>query len=328
MNKKVWSIILAVALLGIVGSLGFIAWNLYTDMKGQEVYEETQSVVTSTVTTVVTATPTPKPTEGVEDSSLTVEKIQNEEFTGVRDGEAPSLPEGVFSGLGNPINFEVLQEISSDLYAWIRISELGIDLPIANHPEDDYYYLEHDMYGNVNRVGCPFTLNYNRCDFSDPNTIIYGHNMETGTMFAPLHMYEDKDFFDNHEFVYIYTPDMIRIYQIFSARYYDDRDIMAYFDFTNKESYQEFLNGIFETRDVLHFIRDGVDVTTNDRIITLSTCISGQPENRYLIHAKLVWEGNEEQLAAAQEEKIEQTEEVMNLENEDAIEANVPEAKA
>ena len=70
MNKKVWSIILTVALIGIVGSLGFIAWNLYTDMKGQEVYEETQSIVTK----VVTATPTPQPTEA-DDSSLTVEKI-------------------------------------------------------------------------------------------------------------------------------------------------------------------------------------------------------------------------------------------------------------
>ena len=297
MNKKVWSIILTVALIGIVGSLGFIAWNLYTDMKGQEVYEETQSIVTK----VVTATPTPQPTEA-DDSSLTVEKIEQEEFTGVRDGEAPTLPDGVFSGLGNPINFDVLHDITPDIYAWIRISEIGIDLPIARNPADDYYYLDHDMYGNVNRVGCPFTMSYNSLDFSDPNTVIYGHNMETGTMFAPLHTYEDKDFFDNHEFVYIYTPDTIRIYQIFSARYYDDRDLMLSFDFNDKAVYQSFLDEIFEIRDIWRYVRDGVEVTTDDRIITLSTCISGQPENRFLVHAKLVWEGSEDQLAAAQAE--------------------------
>lgn len=305
MKKKTWSIILIIALIGIVASLGFIAWNLYTDMKGQEVYEDAQSAVTSVVTTVVTATPTPTETiesTATDDSSLTVEAIEQEEFTGVRDGETPALPEGVFSGLGNPINFDVLHDITTDIYAWIRISEIGIDLPIANHAEDDYYYLDHDMYGNVNRVGCPFTLNYNSTDFSDPNTVIYGHNMETGTMFAPLHTYEDRDFFDNHEFVYIYTPDMIRIYQIFSARYYDDRDLMLSFDFRDKASYQSFLDEIFEIRDIWRYVRDGVDVTTDDRIITLSTCISGQPENRFLVHAKLIWEGNAEELASAQAE--------------------------
>lgn len=292
--KRIWSIILTLSLIGVVGSLGFIVWNLYIDMRSQDVYEETQSIIT----TIVTATPTPSPTD-MDESSLTVEAIEQEEFTGIRDGEAPQLPEGIFSGVGNPINFSLLQEINQDLYAWIRISELGIDLPIANHPGDDYYYLNHDMYKDVNRVGCPFTMSCNSCDFSDPNTIIYGHNMETGTMFAPLHEYEDRDFFNNHEFIYIYTPDIIRIYHIFSARYYDDRDIMAYYDFSSKDAYQEFLNEIFETRDILHFVRDTVDVSTEDRIITLSTCISGQPENRYLIHAKLIWEGNEAQLEDA-----------------------------
>ena len=176
------------------------------------------------------------------------------------------------------------------------------------------------MYGNVNRVGCPFTMSYNSLDFSDPNTVIYGHNMETGTMFAPLHTYEDKDFFDNHEFVYIYTPDTIRIYQIFSARYYDDRDLMLSFDFKDKTVYQAFLDEIFEIRDIWRYVRDGVEVTTDDRIITLSTCISGQPENRFLVHAKLVWEGNEEQLAAAQAETAAQAEDAAQTEAEASAE--------
>lgn len=311
--KKVWSVIMTIALLGIVCSLGYIAWNLYTDIKDQEVYEDAQSMVE--------ATPTP-----TDDSSLTVEDIEKEEFTGVRDGEAPPLPDGIFTGLGNPINFQLLQEINTDLYAWIRMSDVGIDLPIGHNQEDEFFYLNHDMYKNVTRVGCPFTLNYNKTDFSDPNTIVYGHNMETGAMFAPLHQFEDHDFFDKHEYIYVYTPDMIRIYQIFSARYYDDRDLMKAFDFTDKSVYQNFLDDIFSTRDIVHFVRDGVSVTNEDRIITLSTCISGQPENRYLIHGKLIWEGNEEQLAAAKAE-TENEEEHLNIttEEENSVEEENPE---
>ena len=295
MNKKSWHIILILALLGLVACLGFIAWHLYQDQRSRETYEETASQVT-----IVTATPTPTLDD---DSSLTVEKIEAQKFTGVREGKETKLPSDIFSGRGNPIDFNKLHEINPDLYAWIRIEDDEIDYPIAQHPTDPEYYLNHDLYGDVAVVGCVFTQHYNRKDFSDRNTVIYGHNMNDGhSMFASLHWFEDADFFNKTRYCYIYTPDKIRVYDIFAARPYTNDNLLAVIDWKDPYAYRNFLDEIFATHSMECNIREGVIVTTADRIITLSTCINGQPENRYLVHAKLVWEGTEEQLEQAQAE--------------------------
>ena len=292
MDKKKKNITLIIGLIGLIACLGFVAWNLIQDMKSHEVYEDTASKVQ------VTATPTPTLQD---DSSLTVEKLDAQEFTGVREGEETKLPPDIFSGRGNPIDFAKLTAINPDLYAWIRIQDAAIDYPIAQHPTDDVYYLNHDLYRDVAIAGCVFTQYYNKKDFSDPNTVIYGHNMADGeSMFASLHWYEDADFFKKTRYCYIYTVDKIRVYDIYSTRPYSDDNLMLSIDWKNSTVYGNYLKEIFETRNMESNYREGVEVTTDDRIITLSTCINGQPQNRFLVTGKLVWEGTEAELEKAE----------------------------
>ena len=66
--------------------------------------------------------------------------------------------------------------------------------------------VKHNIYGNYEFSGSIFSQRQNSKDFSDPVTVLYGHNMKNGTMFNTLHKFENKDFFKKHSKVYIYTP--------------------------------------------------------------------------------------------------------------------------
>ena len=125
----------------------------------------------------------------------------------------------------------------------------------------------------------------NAKDFSDFNTVIYGHDMKDGSMFKDLHKFEDADFFNQHEEVVIYTETEKKVYKIFAAVVYDDRHILYYYNNQNVEDRKDFLQSIYESRNMKNQIRSDVSVDENSHIITLSTCISGQPENRFIVGA-------------------------------------------
>ena len=137
-------------------------------------------------------------------------------------------------------------------------------------------------------AGAIFTENYNTKTFEDPNTVIYGHDMKNGSMFQSLHRYMDRSFFDANRDVTIYLPDKILHYKIFAAYLYDNRHLLMSFDFWNKEEYQQYLNNIFSMRDMNSFVDTSMEVTNEDKIITLSTCYAGISSQRYLVQAVLV----------------------------------------
>ena len=89
-----------------------------------------------------------------------------------------------------PVKFGELQSVNPDVYAWITVPGTEIDYPILQHPSDNSYYLMHNIDGSYGYPGCIYTENLNSKDFTDNNTVIYGHNMKNGSMFAQLHKFE------------------------------------------------------------------------------------------------------------------------------------------
>ena len=85
----------------------------------------------------------------------------------------------------------------------------------------------------------------------------------------------------------MYTPGHILTYEIYSAFVYDDRHILNSFDFSSKEEYAEFLSATLSPKSMTRNVREGIEVDTNDRIITLSTC-TGVKTQRYLVVGVLV----------------------------------------
>lgn len=189
-----------------------------------------------------------------------------------------------------PIDFDALQATNPEVYAWIRIDGTKIDYPIVQKKDDDNYYLNHTWEGKSAAEGAIFTQAFNSTDFLDFNTLIYGHQMGEGveTMFHQLGNYLDADFMNEHREVVIYTPNHVRTYKVFAAVVYDDRHIMQYYNFNVDNDREEFLDSIYNSRDMRNQYCDDVEVTTNDRIITLSTCISVESDHRLLVEAVLV----------------------------------------
>ncbi len=199
----------------------------------------------------------------------------------------PEIPED--AALLRAVDFAALQEDTcADIYAWISIPDTRIDYPVLQHPSDDIYYLNYNLDGSKGYPGCIYTERENSRDFSDFNTVIYGHNMKNGSMFHDLHSYEDESFLPDHPYVYIYTPDRVMRYRIFAAYPYDDRHLLYSFDYATPEGRAGYLSEIFSIRSMSAVLDDQVAVTSEDRLITLSTCVGSQNEKRYLVQAVLV----------------------------------------
>ena len=186
------------------------------------------------------------------------------------------------------IDFVALQEENEDIYAWVYIPGTKIDYPVLQHPTDDSYYLEHNLDGSKGYPGCIYTEAVNSKEFTDPNTVLYGHNMKDGSMFASLHNYEDSQVFEENPYIFIYTPEKTFVYQIFAAYKYNAIHLIYNFDLSNQEVFQNYLDQIFETREMGANIRNDVSVNAQNHIITLSTCISGEKNKRFLVQGVLL----------------------------------------
>jgi len=109
------------------------------------------------------------------------------------------------------VDFQALSAINPDVVGWISIDGTGIDYPIVQG-KDDKYYLDHLFTGEKGRAGCIFLDSENAADFSDPNSVIYGHYLNDGTMFSPLLKYKKQAYFDAHPTGQLLTPE--KTYQI------------------------------------------------------------------------------------------------------------------
>lgn len=189
-----------------------------------------------------------------------------------------------------PIDFTALQATNPDVYAWIKIEGTNIDYPVLQSMEHDNYYLDHTWEGVSASQGAIFSQAFNSKDFTDFNTVIYGHQMGDGndTMFHNLGNYLDKDFMNEHQDITIYTPENIRTYRVFAAVIYDDRHLLQHYNFLLDKDRQDFLDSLYNARDLRNQYQDDVEVGITDRIISLSTCVSAEPEHRLLVEAVLV----------------------------------------
>lgn len=184
-----------------------------------------------------------------------------------------------------PVDFRKLQEINADIYAYIDITGTDVQYPIVQGGPHEDYYLDHTIEHTEGLPGSIYTQLRNAKDFSDFNTVIYGHDLSDGTMFTALHNYRDIDFFNGHREIKIYMPEKEITYKVFAAITYDDRLIPAHYDFTVDYAREQFISSIYNNRYMSDVIADDVKVTKDDNIITLSTCIWELPEKRFLVLA-------------------------------------------
>lgn len=250
-KRNILFVLLIVLIIVILAGLGYILFVLFNNYQAQEDYNKVKETAVST-------------SENTQSASKNSENADN------------------------PIDFDSLAEINDEIYAWIYIPNTNVDYPVLQSRTSDYFYLDHDVYKNYLYAGSIYTEVCNLRNFSDRNTVIYGHNMADGSMFATLHRFEDKDFFDENKYIYIYMPGRKLTYEIVSAYNYDNRHIMNSFNFDDDEVFQDYIESVMNPRSLVCNVNSGAELDLNSKLITLSTCLNADDEGRYLVQGVLV----------------------------------------
>ena len=165
------------------------------------------------------------------------------------------------------IKFDELSAVNSDVVAWIKLDDSVIDYPVAQCGDNDYY-LKHLFNKDVNSSGCIFLDCRNSLDFSDRNSVIYGHHMKNGSMFSAITKYKEQSFFDEHPIFKLYTPDASYEIEVFSGYVANLNDSAWDIDFADENDFEKWID------DKLHksLFKSKVKPKAKDKIVTLSTC--------------------------------------------------------
>ena len=168
------------------------------------------------------------------------------------------------------VDFDELRAINPDVVGWIYVEALPeISYPVCKG-EDNDYYLHHTFRREYLYAGSIFEDYHNAPDFSDPNTIVYGHNMKNGSMFNHLKKLKDQAFYDRAPYFWILTPDGNYRYHIYSVMTVSV-DSEAYLLFgEGGENFLEWEKRLQKGSEV----RNDLKLAADDKTVILSTCTS------------------------------------------------------
>lgn len=180
------------------------------------------------------------------------------------------------------MDLAALRRTGEAVVGWILIPGTRIDYPLVQGA-DNQFYLEHSWDGAPNRYGAIFLETVNSPDFSDFNTIVYGHNMRDGSMFAALHDFADAEFWAEHPYIYLLTDAGVFRYRVFST-YEAAVESRTYgLSFRQQQTRVDFIQHALDSSEQ----PAGDTPAVTDRILTLSTCTGWGYEYRRVVHGYL-----------------------------------------
>lgn len=192
-------------------------------------------------------------------------------------------------------DFASLKKQYPHIHGWIEIPGTVVDYPIIQHPDDETYYLRRDAEGNYNINGCIFSEHlYNKTDFSDPITVLYGHYVYEydGFKFFGGLQTTYRDDLETYGEIVIYHPEKELHYEIFAAVPYNQYHVLHGRDYSKPETFKNFVDGIKAIEEYGANVNKDYPVEPDDRLLVLSTCYNGNTDRRFLVVAKLVEELN------------------------------------
>ncbi len=176
-------------------------------------------------------------------------------------------------------DFGALNDINSDVVAWISIPGTKLDYPVTQC-SDNSYYLDHLFTGESNVCGCVFLDCRNSGDFSSRHSVIYGHRMNDGTMFSCVQNYKAQSYYEGHPTATLCTPSGNYTIEFFSGYVTEASGEPWKLNFSSDEDYSEWIDSILEKSD----FEAGVTPSGSDRVITFSTCSHAFENARYVLH--------------------------------------------
>ena len=184
------------------------------------------------------------------------------------------------------VDFESLKQKNSDTIAWIKVNGTDIEYPVVKTTNNDYY-MTHSFDKSYNSAGWVFMDYKDKFDGTDKNMVIYAHNRRDGSMFGTLKNILTDEWQSNKEnyIIPFITENENAEYQVFSVYKIEQEDYYITTNFGTDNEFQTFINKI-KSRSIKDF---NVYVTTEDHILTLSTCADNN-KYRVVLHAKKIVE--------------------------------------
>lgn len=210
---------------------------------------------------------------GDESYEAVTDKVQRPDDTKLLSSEAPPVVD--IPALG--IDFAALKGINQDSIAWLYGPDTVIDYPVMR--AGDYnWYLHHLPDGTYNANGSLFLDYNNPSDFSGRLSIIYGHHMKSGKMFASLTNYKKQAYFEEHPYLYLYTEEgNYRIDLLYGcvvdAKEWRERAFM----------YESNLSSLLSFAAYNTTFTSNVPYKEEDRFMVLSTCSYEFDDARYIV---------------------------------------------
>ena len=197
----------------------------------------------------------------------------------------------------DPKTLTILPEYQSylqqnrEFVGWIVVPDTQVNYPLCQRDSDNDYYLNHGFDGKEDSAGIPF-MDY-RCDYINPttNTILYGHNMNNGSMFGELNKYLEQDFYNSHKVISMDTLYEHRQYEVvavcLSEVQYQDDNNFRYYNFINADNDAEY-DAFIQTIKALNVYGNNINIQKTDKLLTLSTCNNYTDDGRLFIVAKRI----------------------------------------
>lgn len=199
------------------------------------------------------------------------------------------------------INGRRVQEKYKDVFlendefvGWIKIDDTNIDYPVMQSPKSRNYYLYRNFKKEYSIVGSLFADNLSDLETPSDNILIFGHHMSSNIMFTELFGYEDKEWYENHKYIYLDTLTRSAKYEVFAAvrtQIYIDPppDTWEYYTFFNAENEERYNNYVancikYSTLDT------GIVPKYGEKLLSLSTCAYHNNKGRLVIVARQIEE--------------------------------------
>ncbi len=181
------------------------------------------------------------------------------------------------------VDFEALTALNPDVIGWIYCPFTVINYPVVQGPDNDYY-LERSCNKKPDPSGTIFSDSSNSPGFEDSNVILYGHHMQNMTMFATLKYWAEQEYYDEHPFMWLLTPERdykVELFSVYTASAFSEAFTISHEPGPAFDSYLELAasKSMFEC---------DVDLDGNAKYIMMSTCAYSFDYARTVLHGKLV----------------------------------------
>lgn len=198
-------------------------------------------------------------------------------------GTAAPLESGTPGEKPFVFDYEKLAAQNSDAAGWLRLPDTGLSYPVVQG-NDNSYYLTHTFYKSRNTAGAIFLDSQLSDGLSAQHSILYGHNMHDGTMFAELLRFREKAYWEQHPLLELYSEGGKAICEVFSVHEAAPDSETYTLSFSNQSKYEQYLKAMTK----LALYDTGVTVSPSSQIVTLSTCVNDQRDMRFVVQAKKI----------------------------------------